>query len=190
MSKPIGKKMFSGAKVGAGIGALGGGIYGGIKAQQKINALPVDKVELGGYDKPVYETRPVAKEMHGVFQSTKTAEFPVRNPDGSLKMEHVPSQIIEGRGEPVFSERSHDIKEPIKAIQSHFLGNDEGLINYNEFTRVEYGKVGTWSEPLVSFDHGVNVLGNVLGYAAAGAVLGGVGGAIVGAAIGAAGKDE
>jgi len=178
----IGKKMFGGASTGAALGAVGGGIYGGIKAQQEVNTVPVDKVELRGYDKPVYESRPVAKEMHGIFQTTKTAEFPVRNTDGSLKMEHMPSRTVEGRGKPVFGEINHEIKEPYKAVQSHWLGNDEGFVNYNEFTSVKYDTVGTWTEPTVRFEHGVNVGGYILGYAAAGAVIGGIGGALVGLA--------
>ena len=179
MNKSIGNKMFTGAKIGGGLGAVGGGIYGGIKASQKINDIPVDTVELKGYEKPVFETKPIAKEYHTVVRTTKTAEFPVRNPDGSLKMEQVPAKTVEGRGTPVFGEKVHEIKEPIKAVQTHFLGNDEGFINYNQFTNIEYENIGTWSEPTVRFDHGVNVGGYVLGYAAAGAAIGGLGGALV-----------
>ena len=197
---PLGKKMFKGAAIGGGAGALAGGIYGGIKAKGEINSLPVDTVEVGAYDKPLYETRTVANNMHvnidfdnpefsGVSSHRTTAEFPLKNPDGSVKMEHIPARTVTGHGEGRINEVVHDIKEPVGTSTSTYGGtgySGDG-VNVNQYTTVDYRTIGHWTEPVVKFDTGVSMAGNILGFAAAGAAIGGIGGAVVALALDKAG---
>jgi len=181
MNKSIGQKMFKGAAIGAGVGAVGGGIYGGIKANQEIQKVPVDSIELRSYEKPVYEYK--------YFERGKSADFPLKNPDGSFKMETVPSETVSGHGKPVLYEVKHPIQEPVRVRtytrKKHSY--EVGIGDYKTEKKVVYETTGSWEEPRVRFDHGVNVIGYVLGYAAAGAVLGGIGGALINLAIEGAG---
>lgn len=197
--KPLGQKMFKGAAIGGGVGAVAGGIYGGIKANQEIKSLPVDTVEIKGFDKPMYETRTVGNNMHvnidfenpeysHVSSHRTTAEFPLKNPDGSVKMEHIPARTVRGHGEAVVSEVVHDIKEPVDAHTSTYGGSNFGDgVSVNQYTSVDYRTIGHWTEPVVKFETGVSMAGNILGYAAAGLVVGGIGGALVSLALDKAG---
>ena len=52
--KSIGGKMFKGAAIGGGLGGIGGGIYGNLKAQEIIDAQPYDSVEIRGGKMPEF----------------------------------------------------------------------------------------------------------------------------------------
>jgi len=60
----LGRKMFKGASVGAGLGAIGGGVYGNMKANDLISNPPVDKVEIGGYERPMFLQKTVGGKFH------------------------------------------------------------------------------------------------------------------------------
>lgn len=195
----IGSKMFTGAGIGAAAGAIGGGIYGGIKAHQKIENLPTETVTLPGYDRPLYEERYVGRDSHinidfsgdgysGAHSYDVTAKFPLKNADGSVKMEHIPSQNITGHGKAVINDKMHPIQEP-SGVRTHTnVGNNYGDgVNVNSHTTVDYKTIGYWKEPTVEFETGVSRFGHIMGYAAAGAVVGALGGALVAAAIDKAG---
>lgn len=189
----IGRKMFSGAGVGAGVGAVAGGIYGGIQAQQKIEQLPVNQVELPAYDRPMYEDRVVGRDsytridfdntyMNGHSSHDVTARFPLMNPDGSVRMEHIPAQTIQGHGRPIVNSLQHPIQEPTNVTTHTNIDNYSG-VGINQHTNVSYRTIGYWQEPQVDFETGVSRFGHIAGYAAAGAALGAVGGALVAAAL-------
>jgi len=160
------RKMFKNTTIGAGLGAVGGGIYGGMKAYQEIQNLPVDRVELGGYERPIYVEKPIPFSHNDEY-----GQFVLRNPDGTIQMEYVSPKVVEGHGTAVSTQKTHNIYEPDQARVFH-----DGM--YLDEV-VDYKPVGTWTEPVVKFEHGVNVAGSILEYAAAGALLGGIGGALV-----------
>lgn len=181
----LGKKLFKNAAIGGGIGAVGGGIFGGVKAKQKIDALPRDTVTLESYEKPVMERVKVGRnsftdgKYNGEPGTKKYADAPARNPDGAIKMEAVPEQTVEGPLKGRVEHRSHDIREPV-GIRSYRKKVEIGDVSYYKRKwRVRYGTVGEWTEPVAVFEHGVNVAGRVLGYAAAGMAVGATGGALV-----------
>ena len=180
--------MFKGAAIGGGLGGIGGGAFGYMKAQDLIENPPVDTVEIGGYERPMFVERTVGGNFHlgwdGVKVSGSKATFPVQNADGTYRMEYVKPDTVTGQGKGSVEWVEHDICEP---VIDRDLNHSGGL---NTRTDVYYRPTGeTWVEPSVSFDASVNVAGHVLGYAVAGAALGGVGGAIVAAAIN-GGKDK
>ena len=183
----IGNRMFKGATVGAGLGAVGGGIYGAIKAQNLIDNPPVDTVEIGGYERPMFVERTVGGNFHfgwdGVDAGRVKATFPVQNANGTIKTEYISPQSETGLGKGSVEWIEHDILEP---QVSRDINGSGGL---NTRTHVDYVPTGeTWLEPSVKFDTSVNKGAHILGYAAVGALAGGVGGALVAAAIG--GKDD
>lgn len=53
--QPLGRKMFKGAAAGATLGAVGGGIYGNMRAQKLIDAEPYDSVEISGKFDPGFK---------------------------------------------------------------------------------------------------------------------------------------
>jgi hypothetical protein len=189
--------MFVGAGVGAGVGAVAGGIYGGIQAHQKIESLPLNSVQLPGYQQPLYEDRVVGSNTNfridftgenpygnGYSSYQVTARFPLHNPDGSVKMDNVAPRTVAGHGTPVRTDAQVPIKEPTGATVQTYVDDNGGTgVSTSSQTTVHYRTVGTYVEPQVKFETGVSTLGHVLGYAAAGAVLGAVGGALVGAAL-------
>lgn len=179
----IGKRMFKGATVGAGLGAVGGGVYGYMKAQDLIDNPPVDTVSIDGYERPMFVERTVGGNFHmgwdGIDISKTKATFPVRNADGSLDMEFVKHELVSGEGKGTLTWVEHEVKEPVIDRDLHHRG---GL---NTTTKVQYMPTGeTWFEPEVTFDQTVNVAEHIATYAAFGALAGGVGGALVALAVG------
>jgi hypothetical protein len=200
----IGSKMFKGAGLGAGVGAVGGGVYGYIKAQGEIEKLPTETVTLSKYDQPLYEEKIVGKNIdvdvnlenlkegdtsgtHVTAYDVK-AKYPLKNPDGTVKMDHMPARTITGHGKAIMSEVSHPIEEPSNIGSYQSAGDNYGNgVGYNKYTTVEYRTIGHWLEPTVNFETGVSLVGNILGYAAAFAVAGGIGGAVIAAVLDKAG---
>lgn len=175
--KSLGNKLFKNAAIGGGAGAVGGGIFGAIKAQKKIDALPTQEVNVDSYQRPVFEEQQIGEntmfdQFDEKYKEPIIARVPVRNEDGSLKMETAPERTVTGKGEAIRGSRTHDIETP------DYLAT-RPKEDSHEYKVVRYRKIGEWEEPMIRFDTGVSRIAHVFGYAAAGMAIGATGGALV-----------
>lgn len=169
--EPLGNKLFKGAKYGAAAGGVAGGVFGALKAQEKLDAMPVETVTISQHQRPIYENR-----TYNVDNKLVKVEVPVRNEDGSLKMETVPERTVSGKGRPVINQTTHEVQDPIGAdpvFQVKF--DNEG----NPITQ----KAGEWIETTVDFNSGVSRVKSALLYGAIGMGAGAAGGALIALAL-------
>lgn len=192
MKGDLGSKLFRNSAIGGAAGTVGGGIFGAIKANRKIKALPKDTVTLRAHDKPVYDTIVVGDEYAPIYMTDTDgnvstipnwddvdAKFPMRNEDGALQMEHVPAKTISDHGRAIVSEVTHNIKEPSNIPSYEEFQQMKADGKSYDYEYIKYKKVGQWKEPVVKFETGISRAAHVFGYAAAGMALGAAGGALI-----------
>jgi hypothetical protein len=198
--------------IAAATGGVVGGVIGGVvahnAAMNEVRSLPVNSVSLE-WDKPVMADKAVGRmpadyyepaNIWGFFHENTlidvVKEAPVRNPDGSVQMQHVEKTFTE-HGKPIVRWDVKDIGDPqMKGYHEsrwedghwhrEVVGHDsngrpiEKDVWETDGWRhtfspdIDYKKVGEYKAPDVTFETGVNVglrtaLGILIG-AGAGAV--------------------
>ena len=183
----IGKLAFKGAAIGGGAGLVTGAIVGGIEANNQIKKVPLESIEVPEQQRPVYEEKYIGTETdthinyeNPLLSYTRTnneyAKFPVRNPDGSIKMETVPARVETGHGKPYIETTQKNITEPtnIRVSSSSWTETDTKTDPYGNTQEYITGQyldqeiyydnkiVGNYTLKEAEFVHGVNVGGIVM----------------------------
>jgi hypothetical protein len=206
----LGSKLVRNTAIGAGVGAAVGAGVGAWKVSQEIEKVPTDTVTLGGYDRPVMQKVNLGTETRisadsnspywgsGVYSHDVVVDSPVKNPDGSIKMEHVAPQTVTDHGKAIVGTESVTIKEPVNVRKetvteighthadgyydknnNYVEGPERPYVDVNTYVRYNWNNVGNYTKPTVEFEHGVNTAGIVLTNMA---IFAGIGGAIAAAA--------
>ena len=202
-----GKVILGSAFLGAGVGAIGGLIYGYNQAQNEIKKTPVESVTLT-YKLPTYETKEIGKipqdqyiksELderdsgwwYGKVNLTPTKpvyeKVPVKDDSGKVVYREV-TETFSGRGKPIINYNTYEVKEPVlKGYTQHIIKDQH--FHYDEERRGFF--FGNWFKFYPKVDYNVidtyqvpqvsfeqNV--DVLGMTMKGLALGAVVGAIIG----------
>lgn len=194
----LGKTMFGAGAIGAGAGFIGGGIYGVHKANQKIKELPTDTVTLGAHETPIMEERVVGNRtwvtvdnydydgdgntdssVPNIHTNQVTADYPLKNADGTVQMEHHPAKTVTDHGKAIVTEKEHSIREPYNISNNTYISEGFSCVDVN----VDYRTIGHYTVPEVRFETGVSKFGHFMAYGLGGAAIGGVAGALVGLAM-------
>jgi len=203
-----GEVILGSAFLGAGVGAIGGLVYGYNKAQNEIKKTPVESVTLT-YKLPTYETKEIGKIPHdqyirsgwwygsGSINLTPTEsvyeKVPVKDDSGKVVYKEV-TKTLSGYGKPIINYNTYAVKEPVFNGYTQDIIPDKDCYYANEYRqcevrgywikfypRVDYKVIDTYQVPQVRFEHGVDVLGMTMKGLALGTVVGGIIGGIIGA---------
>jgi hypothetical protein len=202
-----GEVVLGSAFLGAGVGAIGGLIYGYNQAQNEIKKTPVESVTLT-YKLPTYETKEIGKIPHdqyirsgwwygaGSINLTPIEpvyeKVPVKDDSGKVVYREV-TETFSGRGKPIINYNTYEVKEPVlKGYDQHIIKDqyyhyDEECRRYffgnwfKFYPKVDYNVIDTYQVPQVTFEQNVDVLGKTMKGLALGAVVGGIIGGIIGA---------
>ena len=198
----LGHKLVKNSAIGAGAGAavgLGVGIW---KNAQEIEKVPTDTVTLGGYDRPIMDKVKLGTDtwisadshsqyFNGAYNHDVVVDTPVKNMDGSIKMEHVPEQTVTDHGKAIVGSKQVPIKEPcnvstgtttqIGSYTETDANNNTHTYNYvdvHNYVNYDMKTVGSYTQPTVKFETGVNSAGIILTNVAMFAAIGGAIGAV------------
>lgn len=206
----LGSKLVRNTAIGAGVGAVAGLGYGAWKVHQEVEKVPCDTVTLSGYDRPVTQQVNLGTETRisadsgspywgsGAYSHDVVVNAPVKNPDGSLKMEHVQPREVTDHGKAIVGTKDVPVREPVNVHKetvteighthpnsyydsnnNYHEGSEAPYVNVNTYVRYNMNTVGHYTEPTVKFETGVDSAGIILKNMA---IFAGIGGAIGAAA--------
>ncbi len=149
------KKVLTGAAIGAGIGAVGGAVYGNYLAQKEIEKVPVESVTLS-WKEPVYEHKVIGRIPEDYYEpafggigwghhNTPTEPVirpvPVKDETGKVVYRNI-TKTFTGHGKPFVQWNTKEVREPI------FNGWDERVVaDYDVETYVDSeGNTHTYQE--------------------------------------------
>ena len=149
------------------------------RANHQIEQQPLNTVTVPAHDIPMFDTRVVGEDRYtsidtrhlrnsDSYGSQVTAKYPVRNADGSLRMQHIPEQQITGHGKPLVNMNQRAIQEP-SDIRHNTSVDTSGKVDVHTTTSVSYKTIGYYQEPSVKWETGVSTFGQVMAYGALGA---------------------
>jgi len=175
----------AGVLLGAGIGA----IYGGIEANNEISKVPVQTVTLT-YKKPIYGIREIGKipedkyapggiDLNPIPNKPVLGKAPLKDQNGRVMYREI-EVSVSGHGTPkVFYDKKPVLERVVESWGSYTKGN---VIGYYPITT--YVVADEYLEPIgVTFEHGVNVGKYVFNNALKGALIGTVVGGVIGAVL-------
>ena len=122
-----GEAILGGAVIGAGVGAVGGAIYGYNQAQNEIQKVPIESVTLT-YKEPMYETKEIGKIPKDQYVRTwfgwysSNVDFtpsdpvyekvPVKDANGNVVYKEV-TKTFTDHGKPIVNYYTQQVKEPV-----------------------------------------------------------------------------
>ncbi len=203
-----GEVILGSAFLGAGVGAIGGLIYGYNQAQNEIKKMPVESVTLT-YKLPTYETKEIGKIPHdqyirggwwygsGSINLTPIEpvyeKVPVKDDNGKVVYREV-TKTLSGYGKPIINYNTYAVKEPVfngytqDIVPDKYCYYDDGYRRCDVrgywikfYPRVDYKVIDTYQVPQVRFEHGVDVLGKAMKGMALGTAVGAIIGGVLGA---------
>jgi hypothetical protein len=139
-----GKVILGSAFLGAGVGAIGGLIYGYNQAQNEIKNAPVESVTLT-YKLPTYETKEIGKIPQDQYLKSELGErdsgwwygkvdltstkpvyekVPVKDDTGKVVYREV-TETFSGRGKPIINYNTYEVKEPVLKGYTQRIIKDE-----------------------------------------------------------------
>ncbi|MCS7243163.1 MAG: hypothetical protein RMJ36_00270 [Candidatus Calescibacterium sp.] len=210
-SKKSGENIVKGVGIGAAGGAIVGSILGGIQANKKVKALPIETVEVK-IKEPVYETREIGKippnqyvpswpwgSVNNNPTESVYEKFPIKDESGKVVYKEY-TQTFQGHGKPVVNYTTQEVKEPIfkgysqtiwEDIDEYCIKNEYTEKCYQEvkgywirfYPKIDYKIIDTYQKPHVKFETGISYLEHILVGGLAGAAIGGIVGGVVAAAL-------
>ncbi len=122
-----GEAILNGAAVGAGVGFIGGMLYGFNEAANEVKKVPVESVTLT-YKEPLYETKEIGKIPKNQYVrtwwgwSSSNVDFtptesvyekaPVKDANGNVLYKEV-TKTFTDHGKPIVNYYTKEVKEPI-----------------------------------------------------------------------------